>query len=278
MNTILNPLSAQLSELETEIPDRNVWLLFKVGAHEHMAAMQRGLLYMNSVTYFARFEEEEPDALRGDPEEPLLARIRCGAQGKRYHQLILQIGKGEETKAFDVSENATLTAIVPSPENVMMFCFSALADDESGKIPGEANGELRLDARLLEFGTHIVIIRDSRALSHRINLAIQQHPNLYSSKYFQGGFGRVKYVDATGGPETLGLFRKARKYGWQQEFRFILGARPQSLNSSGALELEIGDISDITQLIPLESFLRTPINLKRRLFRKIGDQYIEAKS
>ena len=278
MNTIINPLSPRLSELETEIPDQNVWLLFKVGSYEYMAAMQRGLLYMNSVTYFARFEEEEPDGLRGDPEEPLLARIRCGAQGKKYYQLILRIGKGEGAKTFDVSENATLTAVVPSPDNVMMFCFSALADDDSGKIPGEDNGEIRLDARLLEFGTHIVIIKDSWALSHRINKTIQQHPNLYGSKYFQGGFGRVKYIDTTGGPQTLGLFRKARKFEWQQEFRFILGAHPQVLNSSGALELEIGDISDITQLIPLEPFLRTPMSLTRRRFRKIGDQCIEVKS
>jgi hypothetical protein len=251
-------------QLETETPAQHFWLLFKVGSHEHMRAMQRGLIYMNSVAYFAKIESEINSSLRGDPDEPLLVRIHGGSHENLYHQIILEFKNEERIKSFDISEHTKLTLTVPTPENVVIFSCSALSDDVNGLIYGECDGKVSLDKRFLGFGSHVLIIRNATEFSNRVSSAIKKTPNLYSSKYFQGGFGRVKYVDRTGGIETLGLFRKSHNYEWQQEFRFILGARNEALNKQGALELQIGDISDITELIALESLLSSPLKVTRR--------------
>jgi hypothetical protein len=264
-----------LSIFETHIPSCHAWLVFKVGSFEHMTAMQNGFLYMNSLAYFAKCVDEELEGLRGDPDEGILARILGGMHGRYFHEFTLSMGEGDNQKTFDVSRNTKLTVEVPDPANVMVFCFSAIADDDTGRIPGENNGELWLDKRLLKFGSHILWIRDAQQFSRRISEAIRNNPYLYNSRYFQGGYGLVEYIDLDNYCGNVGLFRKSKKYSWQREFRFVLGVRKEGLNAVGSLELQIGNISDITELLPLEAFLKSPLKLKRRIFKKLGDEYID---
>jgi len=230
---------------------------------------------MNSLAYFAKLENESEEGLRSDPLELVLGRIYGGPSGKYFNKIILTIGNGREAKKFDVSNNAVLTVGIPDPSNVMIFCFSALADDETGRIPGESNGELRLDKRLLGFGSHMLLIRNNPALSARITNAISKNPCLYSSKYFQGGYGLVEYVDLERTSGNIGLFRKDKKYSWQHEFRFCLGVRNEALNPVGAFGLQIGDISDITELLSLESILQKPFTINRRVVKKVGNEYVD---
>jgi hypothetical protein len=273
--SMINQAADPMSMFEPYEPNRGAWLLFKVGSLEHLAAMQRGLLYMNSLAYFAKLEKESTGALRSDLLETILGRIYGGPTGKYFNKFILRIGDGNEAKEFDVSNNAVLTVAVPDPSHAMIFCFSALADEETGRMPGESNGELRLDERLLKFGSHMLLIRNAPALSARITDAISKHPYLYSSKYFQGGYGLVEYVDLERTSGNIGLFRKDKKYSWQHEFRFCFGVRDEALNTIGAFEFQIDDISDITELLPLESILQRPFTIKRRAVKKVGNEYVD---
>jgi hypothetical protein len=273
--SITNLSADPLSMFASYAPNRNAWLLFKVGSLERLTAMQHGLLYMNSLAYFSKLENELAGWLRGDPLESTLGRIYGGPAGKHLHKFTLRIGGGNEAKEFDISNNAVLTVEVPDPPNVMIFCFSALADDETGRIPGESNGELSLDKRLLGFGSHMLLIRNAPALSARITDAISKNPYLYGSKYFEGGYGLIEYVDLERFSGNIGLFRKGKEYSWQHEFRFCLGVRNEALNPDGAFELQIGDISDITTLLPLESILQKPFTIKRRMVKKVGNEYVD---
>ena len=230
---------------------------------------------MNSLAYFAKLESEASESLRGDSLEPILGRIYGGLVGKYFIKFMLRVGGGDKARVFDVSNKTVLSVEVPNPANIMIFCFSAFADDETGKIPGESNGELMLDKRLLEFGNHMLLIRSPGTLSARINDAIRKNPCLYSSKYLQGGYGLVEYADLERTSANIGLFRKDKKYSWQHEFRFCFGVRNEGLNSLGAFEFQIGDISDITELLPLESILQKPFTISRRLVKKVGDEYVD---
>ena len=62
---------------------------------------------------------------------------------------------------------------------------------------------------------------------------------------------------------VVGLFRKDLEYQWQREYRFCIGADYEVLNSDGALELDLGDLSDITSIVPVEQFAFQTITLKR---------------
>jgi hypothetical protein len=240
-----------------------------------MTALRNGLLYMNSVSYFASIENEGAADLRGDPDEPVIARLRGGEIGSLRYTLKIHVGEGDDRKEFDVTASAELTAQVASPDNVMVFCLSALADDETGRIPGEQNGEFVLDPRFSEFGSHLLLIRSAPEFSARISQAIARTSHLYSSKYFQGGYGLVQYVDFPDRSGNYGLFRKAERFSWQREFRLVLGARAEALNSKGALELQIGDISDIAELVPATAFVEHPVKITRSFVKKVGDRFVE---
>jgi len=95
------------------------------------------------------------------------------------------------------------------------------------------------------------------------------------STYFQGGYGLVEYVNLNRGSGNIGLFRKDNRYFWQREFRFILGVRDEALNSNGAFELQIGDLSDISKISSVESYIQNPIKISRRFVKKVGNEYID---
>jgi hypothetical protein len=254
---------------------RSFWLLFKVGSLERITALRKGLLYMNSTCYFAGIENEGAADLRGDPDEPVIARLRGGKFGSLHYTVKLHVGEGDDRKEFDVTRSGELNVQVPCPDNVMVFCLSALADDGTGRIPGERNGEFLLDPRFTQFGTHVLLIRSAPEFSARISEAIARTPHLYSSKYLQGGFGLVEYVDFPDRSGTYGLFRKAERFSWQREFRLILGARAEALNSKGALELRVGDLTDITDLVPVTAFIERPLKITRSVVKKVGNEFVE---
>jgi hypothetical protein len=218
-------------------PNRNALLVFRVSSLDRLTAMQHGLLYMNSLSYFSKIENEASENLRGDLLEPILGRIYGGPAGEYSHIFELHMRDGT---VLDISENALLTVEVPHPANVMIFCFSAIAFDEIWNIPGESNVvEVRLNKRLLEFGSHALVIGNPQLFSARLNNAVKASPYIYGSKYFQGGYGLVEYVDLERTSGNIGVFRKDKRYSWQNEFRLCFGVRDEGLNSEGAFEFQI---------------------------------------
>ncbi len=262
-----------LSIFATYEPERNPLLMFKASSMERLRAMQNGLLYMNSLSYFAEVENEPSGSLRGDPLEPVIGRVYGGKDGEKYYQFTLRYKKGDDEKVLDITEDAVLTVEIPKPSNVMIFCLSAIAFDPNWMMPGQFNH--MLDRRLLEFGSHALIIKNPGAFADRLNRAIKSNPYIYSSKYFQGGYGLVEYIDLEGASTYIGVFRKDSRYSWQREFRLCFGVESKGLNDKGAFELEIGDISDITSLVSLESLLGGPININSRIVKKVGNEYVE---
>lgn len=157
----------------------------------------------------------------------------------------------------------------------MIFCMSAFVQNETGKIQGESEGQIKINKRLLEFGDHMFLIRNAPAFSSRISNAIKGNPHVYGSKYFQGGHGVVEYVDTNKKSGHIGLFRKDKAYAWQNEFRFCFGVEDEGLNNKGAYELQIGDISDISSIVPVQPILDKPFSIKRHYVKKVGDEYVE---
>ena len=270
-NTPENPYSI----FNPYTPIRMAWLMFKVASLDRLTDMQKGLLYMNSLSFFSTMEGKDSDGLRKDSLEKVYLRAHAGPAGKHIRKLQLRIGKGKGEKVFDLGEKAVMTLDVPSPNNVLIFCMAALADDETGKIQGEENGIIKLDERLLEFGSHMLIIRNALAFSSRINESIKNNPHIYGAEYFQGGFGLVQYLDLEGKSGHIGPFRKDKKYSWQKEFRICFGVHNEGLNSNGSFELRVGDLSDITEIIPIQPLLDNPIKIERKMVKNDGNKYIE---
>lgn len=216
-------------------------------------------MYMNSVQFFSDMVGEASSGLRSDALEKSYLKLPSKVDGKRVGEILLEVG-GE---SVSLGENATINIDLPSPSNIFLFCMAALADGLNGRIPGEKSSEVELSKRFLEFGDYVLIIRSNLEFSKRLSAAIVEHPYLFSSDFFEGGHGQVDYLDMASHSGIVGLFRKDLEYAWQREYRICIGAESQALNANGALELNVGDISDISQIVPLKDFLASPIKLRR---------------
>lgn len=251
-------------------PNRNFWLLFKVSSFDRLVQMQKGLLYMNSLEYFSRLEGESAMALRRDELEKVYASYKAGNNGELTTKLLLKVEEGGVAKKLDLGQSAILTVDFPRPQNMMIFCMGALADDVGGNIPGEIDGKYKFDERFLQFGDHVLLITNAPAFSNRINEALKKEKNAFSSPFFEGGYGLIDYINSRDHTGCIGLYRKDIKYYWQREFRMSFGVRDASLNDSEAYEFNISSIEDISQVIKLQSLIETPLSIKRSILKK-GD-------
>ena len=214
---------------------------------------------MNSVNYFSGLQGEAATALRRDVLEKNYLTLHSQSNGRQVGGFFVDL----DGKEVSLGSEAMLHVDLPKPSNIFIFCMAALADGLDGLIPGEHGGQVTLSHRFAEFGDHVLKVNNHGEFSKRLSAAILSHPYLYSSPFFEGGYGQVDYVDMRNHNGIVGLFRKDIEYAWQREYRFCLGCTSEALNADGALELEIGDLSDITSIVPVEQFASQTVKLTR---------------
>lgn len=260
------------SPFDDSPPRKDFWLPFKVSTLERLIQMQKGLLYMNSLEYFANLKDEENLPLRMDEAETVYGVLRAGSHDHGYSTISIKIGDGKEV---DLGPKAVITASFPRPRNYMLFCMGAFADGRDGTIPGEVGDRLDFDERFLNFGSHVLVIRAPTEFGIRISNAIASKEGLFGSRHFHGGYGLVDYKPLKSHSGPKGLFTKDIKYAWQRELRLVLGVEDRFLNSRGAFELCIGDLSDISSIVSVQALLDEPILVKRRRYRMIDGKPVQ---
>lgn len=155
-------------------------------------------------------------------------------------------------------------------KNIMIFSMGCLSDNAEGRISGETSDGIIFDKQFEDFGEHILVIRDSKEFSKRYAKTLRSRKGIFKPDYLHNGFGKINYKNLYTHSGPIGIYTKGQRYMWQMELRFAIGAEDKALNAQGALELFIGDISDITTISPLKSILETPISFKRIKFSKLG--------
>ena len=245
--------------LQDRTPNRQCWLLFRAGPRSRLEEFQKGKMYMNSVDFFSRMKGEEATALRRDVLEKNYLKLHSRQKGMQVGELFVEIN-GVETS---LGPDAVMHVDLPRPSNIFIFCMAALADGLDGTMYGEHQGSVTLSDRFIELGDSVLVVNSNIEFSRRLNAAIASNPHLFDSPFLEGGFGQVDYVDMSEHVGVVGLFRKDLEYQWQREYRFCIGADSEILNSEGALELNLGDLTDITSIVPVEKFASQTITLKR---------------
>ncbi|KPZ23564.1 Uncharacterized protein ALO38_01120 [Pseudomonas coronafaciens pv. zizaniae] len=262
----------QMQAVPDRIPNKQCWILFKMANLDRLQALQRGLIYMNSVNYFAALEGEAGAALRRDELEHVYLKLSSGIRDGVVSELALQIQGRDE---IVLNSEAVMTVHLPRPETIMVYCMGSVSAGHDGQIWGLDNGMLHFSERFREFGTHVLRITNHGEFSRRLSQAIRSHPHLYNSPFFEGGYGQVDYVHFSDYRGPIGLFRKPIEYAWQREYRLCFGAEPAALNDFGAVELNIGDLSDITHIETVESFTSNPMTLIQRNYRIIDGESVQ---
>lgn len=191
--------------------------LIKFGRKEYLEALlNEGVVYMNNIDYFRKYEEKQPEHLRGDQYE-------CFEKISQGHKILIFSNPMMELNNVTQFENR-------NTYSGYIYCLYAIRSDEIHKFS--------IDGRMLAFGKYAVIIHNPLAFIHRIEGACDKkhlYPNCYPVCY---------YNDETE-ERVLTPFNKRNKYAYQKEARiYIHSAKPQD-----NLILKLGSIQDIACLV-----------------------------
>jgi hypothetical protein len=195
----------------------SVMLLLKLGQREHMEQFRKGLLYMNSLTYF---RELESDCARADRYEgathifqPKDIVITLSAPG--FGEIV--VASKDLAAATTISMNSELCCNV--------FCLHA--------ITAPVNGTL-FPSEHVWFGDSMVLVVNTQEFLNRV-VAAAKAQNL------SGKSKLVEYFDDEVYTGKLDRFWKANRFAHQREYRIAIDSP-----GKGPLVLDIGDITDIT--------------------------------
>ncbi len=248
------------NNFELYTPQNQCALLFKVSSYDHIKSLQNGLIYMKSLDFFSSLKNEDNIALRADSNENTFGILKAGKKENGYSKISIKHGKSE---SIDLGQNAIITEKFPKPQNTMIFCMGGIGKNLDGLIPSNDKNKFYLRRNFVEFGSHALLIFNTKTFFERINRSLNRIKGIYGSTLFSSGAGFVEYKNLDAYSGHIGLFIKDTKYAWQIEYRFVLGVENELLNNEKAYELDIGDISDITKIIDIESFISNPFCITR---------------
>ena len=214
--------------------------LIKFQDEERINFLRKGMLYAKTLKYYGEKEQETGDADIGDEFEGMI----------HVHQGYMYIPDTAEAYSLD----DTLIRTIHSDDYV--FCMFGISPDKREFEFSEKQKE-----KMITFGDTALLILNQEEFLRRVSKAAKDD----GYKVF---YGKVQYYnpDIDGGNFLLSLiqgmwkiaFWKRKRYSYQQEYRFLfVPENRQDKSRKDHITLNLGDLSDITEIIPSKQALKS---------------------
>lgn len=208
--------------------------LIKFQSSDKIESLRKGKIYANTLGYYRKLEEDTGDEEVGDNYEAMI----------HVNEGIIRIPETGEKIILNDS------LIKTSNSDDYVFCMFGIYPDISSFKFTDKQKE-----KMLSFGDTALIILDSEEFIKRVCIAAEKAG-------YTAHFGAVQYYDSSvdNGNMILSLvkgmwniaFWKRKAYIYQQEGRFVFTPGDAKVDH---IELDIGDISNITEVIPAKMAL-----------------------
>lgn len=216
--------------------------LIKFQSADRIEALQKGHLYAKTLGYYRELEQETGDSDIGDEFEAML----------HVNEGLIHFPDNNET--IELSD----VLIATGNSNDYVFCMFGIYPSLKSFAFTDEQKE-----RMLSFGDTALVIQDSDEFIKRVKQAAQK-------RGYEAHFGAVQYFDPSEDSANLILsllkgmwniaFWKRKRYAFQQEGRFVFTPGDEQDH----IELEIGDISDISTIVPAEIVLSAVVEKEQR--------------
>ena len=214
--------------------------LIKFQCSKKITSLQQGHLYAKTLKYYRDLEQETGDSDIGDKFEAML-----------------HVNEGY-IHIHDTGETITLndSLIKTGHSEDFVFCmFGIYPSIQAFRFTDEQR------KKMLSFGDTALVIQDSDEFIKRVLDAANRNG-------FEAHFGAVQYYEPTidscnlivsllKGMWNIAFWKRAR-YSYQQEWRFVFIPG----NGEDHIDLDIGDISDISTILPASKVLSDFIEKK----------------
>lgn len=212
--------------------------LIKFHCCDIIRSFQKGCMYMNTLEYFRKRENQVGDIVVGDGAEALLPI--------REAQLVLyETGEIKELKNEYIQTKHS---------NDYVFCMFSLREEQASFSFSEDQKK-----ELASFGDMALVILDSYEFITRVQDAAKreglQLTHRYVEYYDEADPNPHVHLSTLYGMQNL-AFWKRKQYAAQQEYRFVASMTSPEIDH---IELQIGDISDISRVLKTQEVLSARI-------------------
>lgn len=241
---------------------KNAWsMLIKLGAEENLKKLQSGELYMKNLQYYVDLEKGTSDENVGDmyDGQMLLRDVKISMYSVDTNRFLGQI----------IAPKASMNLGYLKCPVFCMYMF-----DYRNHTSEELNGNIlkvryqfteeQLE-KLPNFGTHALIIKNGNEFVDRVKNGLLANNIGYtrdSVQYY--ACNNLEHLKQVNGDNSRIAFWKRDKYAYQQEYRFLAHTEVDDF-----LSINIGDISDITELISMDELLNTCLEIEFQVKEKV---------
>lgn len=231
-----------------EDPNKIFRVLVKFMNEEYVDSfMNDGLLFMNNIDYFRKYEDAD-EALRGDEHEGLSASYKPESTTIHIgsHEVMGAVGK------IDIRLNHT--------GDTNIYSMTKISD---GKILESGSSGLFLSNNFEKFGNKAVLIGGSNITEFekrlkaevlkRKDICVLENENILAKQ--------VEYLDRNEHLPNLSVFNKFSNYSWQHEWRIAF----KQNSNAGAYRLNLGSLADIAVVLDTKELISQPLKLIRNL-------------
>lgn len=238
-------------------------MLIKFGTLENLECFQCGSLYMKNLRFY---NELECEAGQGKPDK---YDGKWRMNGGRFALI------DPNTSALVATGTAKETVFSFSYEKHPVFCLFCCDERNCGKYQVDKNTcviPVSFSAEQVQklktgLGSYALIILDTDEFLMRVDKAFCQENIDYMKGrvlYNQGNcIERVNSILSN--RDNVAFNKDAADFSYQQEFRFLVMNRPVEDH----LSIPIGDLHDITKIVPTDELLQYRIELRQE-FTQIG--------
>lgn len=242
---------------EKHFRDDQTFMLIRFGSKDRLESLQKGCLYMKNLQYFINLEKNNPASGggQGDKFEGQSVMYNPTVEIRDYH-----------TKTLVYRGPVEVSAISFGYEKYPVFCMFVL-DSRNLVDKKFENGRLirsyqftkeQVDRIANEFGEYALMISNADEFISRIKSGLR------ISDVGQYTRGRVRYYRPNDFDYSKDIcdnhlnaaYWKRESFAFQQEFRILIHKEV-----SDHLQVDIGDISDISQLLKAKDLLNSQINI-----------------
>lgn len=220
----------------------NQSMLMKFGKEEYMKSFQKGEIYMNNLDYYINLEKESNDEYIGDKFEASLVL-------KNINFKLYEVGS-DKLIAQGIGKNSETNFISKKYPIICLFCLDSSNITDNNFFPNKNLLQVSYKfhdeqiEQLKKFGDSVVIITDPKAFIDKIKEATHDIEVIDKKiKYYKEN--QKDYIEDVINEKKMVAFWKQEKYKRQNEYRIMI-----CRETDEPLRLNIGDINNITKLLP----------------------------
>ncbi len=233
----------------------SVAILIKFGEQKNLRNLQKGSLYMKNLKYYNELEEKQKKIGMGDKNDgkPIIFNMEWTLTDNENQEVVAYSEKSDGIFDFHLNLNPTFCLFTFDKRNIVEF--KKIDEENIIQYKLKFNPE-QIENIRKNFGDSALLIKKTNDFLNRIEKSLSEENIKIAKKridYYTKSVNEIdRIVSVFENPDNAPFWKEKEPFEYQQEYRiFCLNKQVED-----HYEINIGDISDITELLSMDQIFK----------------------